>query len=226
MQKDKSVVQPGQVKTRTYGQFCGFARAVEIVGERWAMLLIRDLLVGPKRFSELQRGLPKIPTNILASRLKELEGAGIVQRRAASQPGGGVLYELTQRGQDLEAAVLALGRWGAKHVLDAPRPDEIVTNDSMIMALRTTFQPQAAKGVHASYELRMGPVVIHARIDDGKIAVAEGPLPGADLTIETGPALKAVMTGEVRPRDAVTNKSVHITGDPALFDRFAEMFRI
>lgn len=213
------------VSKRTYGQFCGFARAVEIVGERWAMLVIRDLLVGPKRFGELQRGLPKIPTNILTARLKELEAAGIVQRRASSRPGGGVLYELTARGAELEAPVLALGRWGAK-LLDAPRPDEVVTNDSMIMALRTTFQPQAASGVHASYELRMGPVVIHACIDDGKLTVAEGPLPDADLSIEAGPALKAVMANEIPPREALANKSVHVTGDPALFDRFAEIFRI
>lgn len=213
------------VSKRTYGQFCGFARAVEIVGERWAMLVIRDLLVGPKRFGELQRGLPKIPTNILTARLKELEAAGIVQRRAASRPGGGVLYELTPRGADLEAPVLALGRWGAK-LLDAPRPDEVVTNDSMIMALRTTFQPQAAAGVHASYELRMGPVVIHARIDDGNLAVAEGSLPDADLVIEAGPALKAVMANEISPREALANKSVRVSGDPALFDRFAQLFRI
>lgn len=216
----------GMVSTRTYGQFCGFARAVEIVGERWAMLLVRDLLVGPKRFGELQRGLPKIPTNILTARLKELEAAGIVQRRASTQPGGGVLYELTPRGAELEQAVLALGRWGAKNLLDAPRPDEIVTNDSMIMALRTTFQPQNAKGVRASYELRMGPVVIHARINNGKIETGAGPLPDADLIIEAGPALKSVMTGETSPREAIANKSVHIVGDPVLFDRFAELFKI
>lgn len=213
------------VTKRAYGQFCGFARAMEIVGERWAMLVIRDLLVGPKRFGELQRGLPKIPTNILTTRLKELEAAGIVRRRASSQPGGGVLYELTERGQQLEEPVLAIGRWGAK-LLDAPRPDEIVTNDSMIMALRTTFKPQAAKGVHASYELRMGPVVIHAQIDDGKIVAGAGPLPDADCIIEAGPKLRAVMAGEITPREALQEKIAQVTGNAHLFDRFAEMFRI
>jgi DNA-binding HxlR family transcriptional regulator len=210
---------------RSYGQFCGFARAVEVIGERWALLIVRDLLVAPKRFGELQRGLGKIPTNILTARLKELEAAGIVERRAASRPGGGVLYELTARGHDLEPAVLAIGRWGAK-MLDAPRPDEIITNDSMIMALRTTFQPQAAQGVHASYELRMGPVVIHARIDDGKIDAGAGPLADADMIIEAGPGLKAVMAREIGPREALAQGLAQITGDPALFDRFAEMFAI
>ncbi len=173
----------------------------------------------------MQRGLPKIPTNILTSRLKELEAADIVQRRAASQPGGGVLYELTPRGAELEAAVLAIGRWGAK-TLDAPRPDEIITNDSMVMALRTTFQPQTSAGVKSSYELRMGPVVIHARIDDGKIDAGVGPLPDADLVIEAGPGLKAVMARDITPREALAQGLVRITGDPALFDRFGELFRI
>jgi DNA-binding HxlR family transcriptional regulator len=213
------------VTKRTYGQFCGFARAVEIVGERWAMLVIRDLLVGPKRFGELQRGLPKIPTNILTSRLKELEAAGIVQRRASSQPGGGVLYELTERGLQLEEPVLALGRWGAK-LLDAPRPDEVITNDSMIMALRTTFKPDAAKGVRGSYELRMGTVLINAHVDDGKLAVGAGPLPDADCIIEAGPGMRALMAQEIAPREAIEQNIVHVTGDVNLFDRFAQMFRI
>jgi DNA-binding MarR family transcriptional regulator len=170
--------------------------------------------------------LPKIPTNILTSRLKELEAAGVIARRASSQPGGGVLYELTPLGLELEQAVLALGRWGAKNLLDEPRPDEILTNDSMVMALRTTFQPHAAKGVHASYELRMGPVAVHARIDDGTIDAGAGTLPDADLLIEAGPALKAVMAREITPREAISRNLVHLTGDAALFDLFAQMFRI
>lgn len=216
----------GMVTKRNYGQFCGFARAVEIVGERWALLVLRDLFVGPKRFGELQRGLPKIPTNILTSRLKELEAAGIVQRRASSQPGGGVLYELTERGQALEPAVLELGRWGAKLLEAFPRPDEVITNDSMIMALRTTFQPKAAKGVRASYELHMGPVLIHARVNDGKLEAAAGPLEGADCIIEAGPQMRAIMAHEVSPSDALKQGYAKVTGDAALFERFAEIFRI
>jgi DNA-binding HxlR family transcriptional regulator len=89
------------VPTRVYGQYCGFARALELIGERWALLVIRDLLVGPKRFSDLQRGLPKIPSNVLTARLKELEEAGIVRRRAQALPAGGVVYELTEDGREL-----------------------------------------------------------------------------------------------------------------------------
>src|ERR1700741_1119431 len=110
---------------RGYGQFCGFARALEVVGERWTMLIVRDLLVGPRRFGELERGLAGIPSNILASRLKELEVADVVRRRALAAPERGVVYELTAYGHELEDVVVALGRWGAKS-LDVPRPGEIV----------------------------------------------------------------------------------------------------
>ena len=96
---------------RAYGQYCGFARALELVGERWALLIVRDLLVGPRRFTDLRHGLPRIPTNVLAERLKELEEAGIVQRRVLPRPQSAVVYELTPYGANLEESVMALGRW-------------------------------------------------------------------------------------------------------------------
>src|SRR5436305_487563 len=95
-----------------YGQYCGLARALELVGERWALLIIRDLMVAPQRFSDLKRGIPRIPTNILTDRLKELEVADLVRRRPLPRPGSGVVYELTEYGHDLEDAVVALSRWG------------------------------------------------------------------------------------------------------------------
>src|SRR2546421_12326679 len=130
--------------TRSYGQFCGFARALELVGERWALLVVRDLVLGPKRFSELRRGLPRIPTNILSARLRELEGAGVVRRRLLPRPAAGVAYELTEYGQELEDVVLRLGLWGAKS-LGQPLPEDIVTTDSLGLALRATFRSEAAR---------------------------------------------------------------------------------
>src|SRR4030088_766323 len=104
------------VKTRPYGQYCGFARALEVVGERWALLIVRDLLIGPKRFTDLLRGLPGIPSNVLTARLKELEDAGVVRRRVLARPARAVVYELTEYGLELDAAVVELGRWGAKNL--------------------------------------------------------------------------------------------------------------
>jgi DNA-binding HxlR family transcriptional regulator len=210
---------------RSYGQYCGFVHALEMVGERWALLIIRDLLVGPKRYTDLHRGFPRIPTNVLAARLKELEEAGVVQRRILPRPAGSVVYELTEYGAQLEDAVLALGRWGAK-TLGEPGPEDVVTVDSMIMAFRTTFHADAAAGLTVGYELRMGPVVLHIRIDDGQLTVAAGPLDGADLVIEAGPAIKALLAAEITPAEAIANGSVHVTGDPELLTRFAGIFRI
>src|SRR5919205_173368 len=117
------------------------------------MLAVRDgeqdLLVAPKRFTDLRRGLPRIPTNILSERLKELEDTGVVRRRVLPRPAGSIVYELTEYGADLEDAIKHLGRWGARS-LGEPRPDEIVTLDSLTMALRTTFRPEHAEGIHAS----------------------------------------------------------------------------
>jgi DNA-binding HxlR family transcriptional regulator len=210
---------------RAYGQYCGLARAVEILGERWGLLIVRDLLVGPKRFTDLQRGLPGIPSNVLTSRLKELEAAQVVHRRVLPRPAGSIVYELTEYGRQLEEAVIAFGRWGAKS-LGEPQPGEIVTPDSMATALRTTFRPDAAGGVRAGYELRLGDVVVSARVEDGRVEAAASPLPGADCVIEAGPGIRAVMAGEMTPKEAIESGVVRVSGKRQLFDRFAKMFRI
>jgi DNA-binding HxlR family transcriptional regulator len=210
---------------RSYGQFCGIARALELVGERWALLIIRDLLVGPRRFTDLHQGLPRIPTNVLSDRLKELEQSGIVRRRVLPRPAASVVYELTEYGNQLEDVVMRLGVWGAQSLGD-PRPEEIITPDSMTMALRSTFVSEAAGGLRVSYELRLGDVVVHARIENGGVTVHEGPLADADLVIQAGPGVKDLMSGALSPRDAIDSGSVHLIGDPALLDRFVEVFRI
>jgi DNA-binding HxlR family transcriptional regulator len=213
------------VATRSYGQFCGFARALELVGERWALLVIRDLLLGPKRFTDLRRGLPRIPTNILSARLKELEDGAVVRRRILPRPATGVVYELTQYGQELEDIVLRLGLWGARS-LGEPRPEEIVTTDSLILALRATFLPEAARELRAGYQLNLGEVVVHARIEHGTLQTGEGPLAEADLIIETGPPIRALLAGELSPGEAIESGSVRLTGDPGLLTRFVEVFSI
>jgi DNA-binding HxlR family transcriptional regulator len=210
---------------RTYGQYCGLAHAMELVGERWALLIIRDLIPGPKRFTDLRNGLPRIPTNILSARLKELEASGVVQRRLLPRPQGSVVYELTDYGRGLDDVVLRLGLWGARP-LGRPRPDDIVTTDSLIMALRATFRRDAAAGLRLGYEVRIGDVVVHALVDDGRVEVEQGPLPRPDLVIDTGPELRALLAGELGPSEAVAGGAVRLTGDPALLDRFVQVFHI
>jgi DNA-binding HxlR family transcriptional regulator len=213
------------MSTRTYGSYCGIARALELVGERWSLLVVRDLILGPKRFTDLRRGLPRIPTNVLSARLKELEHAGIVRRRLLPLPLTGVVYELTEYGRELEDIVLRLGLWGAQS-LGEPRPGEILTVDSIILALRATFQPRAARGLRAGYELRLGDIVIHARVDNGAVEIAKGPLPEADLRLETDLTIRLLMSGELSPAEAVKSGKVRLTGKRDLLERFVEIFRI
>jgi DNA-binding HxlR family transcriptional regulator len=213
------------VTKRTYGQYCGFARAAELIGERWALLIVRDLLIGPKRFGELQRGLPGIPSNILTDRLNELEDCGLVRRRALPRPAKGVYYELTDAGKSLEEPLFALGRWGAQHMGD-PRPGETITEDSIAMALRATFRPEAAGKANLVYLLRLGDVEVHAHVRNGAVTVGRGSAAKPDLVIESGPAIRALMAHDISPSYALDKRLVRLSGDPKLLDRFVKMFRI
>ena len=211
--------------SRAYGQYCGLSRALELIGERWTLLIIRDLLIGPKRFTDLRRDLPGIPSNILTTRLKELEHAALIQRRTLPRPEKTFVYELTAEGRELDDVILALSRWGAQR-LDAPREHEVITTDSLATALRTTFQPDATRELQASFELHLGDVVVHATVDHGALQVGRGPLPQVNLIIHTGPAIKDLMSGEVSPEEALTAGDIQIEGPSELLSLFARAFRI
>ncbi len=143
---------------RGFGQYGGIARAIERVGERWALLIVRDLLVGPRRYSDLKAGLPRIPTNILSDRLKELQEAGVI-RRVPTVRGG---YELTPLGRELEPVVVALERWGWS-VLGEPAEGEVFTHEALAVALRSAFRPDAAAGTPPTeYVLHVGGVSVAA----------------------------------------------------------------
>ncbi|MFG1851583.1 winged helix-turn-helix transcriptional regulator [Actinomadura geliboluensis] len=211
---------------REYGQFCGLARAMEMVGERWTLLIVRNLLSGPQRYTDLRKGLPAIPTNILSARLKQLEEAGLATRRALPHPERAVVYELTDYGRDLEPALVAFGRWGAR-TMTAPRPGEAVTAESVAMAFRTTYRPEAARGATVGYEVRMGDFTLRLQITGGVLAVGVGPHPAPDLVIErlADQGVHALMTGAKTPDQALADGTVRVEGDPGLLHRFVETFR-
>jgi len=140
--------------SRGYHQFCGLARALDLIGGRWALLIIRDLLTGPKRFSELQEGLPGVPTNVLTARLRELEDEGIVLRRAHERPGGGVVYDLTDFGRELEQPIMRLGFWGAK-AMGPMNADDHFSIDSLALGLRGSFRPEQAEQRPRLYEFKV-----------------------------------------------------------------------
>src|SRR5918912_4465730 len=128
--------------SRTYDQFCGIARALDLVGERWALLVVRDLILGPKRFTDLRRGLDGMGTSVLAARLKELERGGVIRRRTLPPPAASTVYELTDYGRALEGPLLALGRWGATSM--GPRQDgQLLRSEWLGVALKAFFPPEA-----------------------------------------------------------------------------------
>lgn len=221
---------------RSYGQYCGVTTAVELIGERWAMLIVRDLLVGARRYTDLKQGLPRIPTNILSARLKELQEGGVVRRVPLKHCG--LVYELTPYGRELEPIVLALGRWGFAQMGD-PDEGDVVTGDSLTMALRTAFRPEVAAGLEpADYELHVGDVALRAIVAGDtltvhRIAPAIAPVGGRmpegdpDAVIVAGPGIRQVISGEVTPGEAIDRDMVAVVrGEPELLERFAATFHI
>ena len=208
---------------REYGQYGGVSRAIELVGERWAMLIIRDLLVGPRRYGELAQGLPRIPSNILATRLKELQEAGVLRRAPRSRV---IVYELTPYGRELEPIVLGLGAWGFKAMGD-PRIEQIITPDSLTMDLRTAFQPLVAAEFPATaYGTYLGSSGLVIRVDGRHLDVARGEGP-VDFAFTGGPGIHRLMSGELAPDRAIATGAVEVLhGRVELLDRFARTFRV
>src|ERR687894_3181763 len=137
-------IQVVDTRRRTYDDACAAAHALDLVGERWALLVVRELVLGPKRFTDLRAGLPHVSPNVLAQRLRELEVAGVVRRRKLPPPAASRVYELTEWGLELEPAIIQLGRWGARSP-SRPR-DAAIGVDSIVLALRTMFDPRVAEG--------------------------------------------------------------------------------
>ncbi|WP_434316228.1 winged helix-turn-helix transcriptional regulator [Leifsonia sp. P73] len=208
---------------RDYGQYDGITQALELVGERWALLIVRDLLVGPRRYGELAAGLPRIPSNILAARLKELQAAGIIRRAPRSRI---ILYELTPYGRELEPVVLALGAWGFKALGD-PRDEQIITPDSMTMSLRTAFQPAVAAELPATaYGARFGDDGLLIQVEGPRLVVARGDGP-ADLAFASGPGIRRLISGELTPEAAIDAGVVEVLRGPrTLLTRFASTFHL
>jgi DNA-binding HxlR family transcriptional regulator len=208
---------------RDYGQYSGVTRAMELVGERWALLIVRDLLVGPRRYGELAAGLSRIPSNILASRLKELQAAGVIRRVPRSRV---IVYELTPYGRGLEPVLLALGAWGFRAMGD-PRREQVITPDSMTMDLRAAFRPQVAATLPATaYAARFGAAELLIRVDGPALDVARGDGP-ADLAFASGPEIHRLILGELDPARAISSGVVTVLrGRGDLLDRFASTFHL
>jgi DNA-binding HxlR family transcriptional regulator len=199
---------------RSYGDACGVARALDVIGERWALLVIRELLLGPKRFGDLHRGLGGMSQNVLAQRLRELEAAGIVERRRLGPPAGAWVYSLTERGAALEPVLVELGRWGRHRPVAPGAPMSL---DAFALALRTTYAG-GATGVRALLVGDGDAILVEPR--DGGLAVARGA--PADVNVAAWAdvaAMRELAFGTLRVRDAMAAGDLRVEGDAAALQR-------
>jgi len=209
---------------RTYGDACGIARALDVVGERWALMIVRELLLGPKRFTDLRSGLPHVSPDMLAQRLRDLEQAGLIHHRRLPPPYGSQVYELTAAGCALEPALIELGRWGGAYA-PPPRDDMCMSLDAHILSLRALFDAERAGDFAARVELRLGGERFRVVIAEGEVDAGRGELPDADVTIEGDPAmLLEVLHGHRRLADALASEALRIGGDKRKGKRFLTLF--
>jgi DNA-binding HxlR family transcriptional regulator/putative sterol carrier protein len=191
---------------RSYDQHCALARALDVVGERWTLLLIRELMTGPRRYKDLALGLAGIGTNLLAARLRDLTDAGLVEQE-------GTRYRLTERGLELEPAVLALARFGAPY-LEERDEDHLWLPRWNAVALRYAFQPERASSLQAVVEFRVDDEVVQASIDQGTVETSSESIWDPDLSLECdGETFLALAAGELDPKSAEADGSLTITGD-------------
>lgn len=221
----KCVMMIGVAGKRTYDEGCAAAHALDLVGERWALLVVRELLLGPKRFTDLEAGLGQISPNVLAQRLRDLEALDVLRRHKLPPPAASQVYELTEWGMELEPVIMALGRWGSRSTeMPFGAPTSI---NSLIIALRTMFDPQAAKGLSASFELQLGDECFSARASEGQLELARGRPDQPDVVIASDTdTLKRLVFGGQPVAEAVRTGKLSISGNGVLAERFFELFKL
>ena len=202
---------------RRYDDACGTAHALELIGDRWALLVLRELMLGSRRFTELRGDLPGISANVLTQRLLELEQRGLVRRRRLAPPASVQVYEATEWGLEAEPIVQALGRWAAR----SPRHDPTlpISGVSILLSFRTMISDKRAKGVDARVGFRFGADEYVARIKKGGIRIERATLDRCDVILSGAPATLAAVVYGGQPLDLLG-----ITGDRALAETFVTLF--
>jgi DNA-binding HxlR family transcriptional regulator len=204
---------------RKFDQYCPVAHALSLVGERWSLLIVRELLHGPKRYTDLTHGLPGIGTNILAARLKELEACGVIRKRTLPPPAASTVYELTEYGAGLREALYALARWGAR-TIGPPGPEDELYPEWGVNALPALFDQEAARGLTETYTLVVDGDAFTARIVDGALEASMGAAEDADLLVEMDMGtFFGLASGELAPKEAVQAGRVLVQGELETLER-------
>ena len=204
---------------RGYDDACGTAHALELIGERWALLVLRELMLGSRRFSELRADLPGISANVLTQRLNDLEGRGLVVKKRLPPPASVQVYEATPWGLEAEPIVQALGRWAAR----SPQHDPTlpISGVSILLSFRTMFDPARAGLMKATIAFRFGEDRYFVEIGDGKLIARRGEPEAADVVVTAEPTMLAAVVYGKQPLDLVG-----IEGDRTLFQRFVDLFEL
>jgi DNA-binding HxlR family transcriptional regulator len=194
---------------RSYGDQCGVARSLDVIGERWALLIVRELLLGPKRFNDLLAGLAGASPNVISQRLRELTGSGVIRQRDLGPPARVRVYELTDWGRELEPVVLHLGQWGTR----APLPEGAAWGlDSLLLALQATADPKVVNG---RYELRVGTDVFTVDGTSGSVRVRRGTADRPEAALATdADTLHAVAVGKRPIAETIESGDLRLVGDP------------
>ena len=216
---------------RRYDDGCGIARALDVVGDRWALLVVRELIFGPKRFLQLRSGLHGVSPNVLSQRLRDLEDAGLVRRDVLEPPASVAVYELTARGRALEPVLLELGRWGSQEPVTTARELSV---SALLVALKTVFDPAAA--VDAVYGLRVDGQWFRLAVTGRSIDITAartarsagaGETKQPTVTFDTDAAtLRAVAFGREPVAGAEREGRLAVHGDRDAAERFPRMFRV
>jgi DNA-binding HxlR family transcriptional regulator/putative sterol carrier protein len=208
-----------------YMDACGAAHGLELLGERWALLVVRELMFGPRRFGELRSALTGISANVLTQRLEGLERAGILVRRQLPSPANAQVYELTPWGYETEPIIQTLGRWAARS--PAHDPSLPLSAASLMLSFRTMLQQKRAVGVEAKIALRLGTEQFVAQVREGQIAIERGEPHQVDATLAGEPSALASVVYSARPlADAEAAGALRVEGNRALAKRFLSLFRL
>jgi DNA-binding HxlR family transcriptional regulator/putative sterol carrier protein len=208
---------------KRYGQYCPVARSLDVVGERWTLLVVRSLLMGPQRYTDLRDALPGIATDLLTARLRTLEDAGYVRRRELPRPAPATVYELTESGWRLGPVVLALAQLGLER-LGTPGADDEIDAATLVLSLRASFHPDPGE-VGASYQLELDGEPFTVAIEDGWVQTRRGEAADPRCTISTTVhTFAALLSGAVDPKAAIASGDLELTGPQSCLAQFTRSF--
>ncbi|MGK2286309.1 winged helix-turn-helix transcriptional regulator [Pedomonas sp. V897] len=221
--KLEKITNCGPGPRRRYNDACGAAHGLELVGDRWALLVVRELMLGPKRFCDLKADLPGISANVLTQRLEELEAVGILTRCKLPPPASVQVYELTPWGYEAEPILQVLGRWAARSPYHDPTLP--LTETSFLLSLRTMLDPARAEGLRLTVGFRFGAQAYTGCLGDGQLAIRRGEAENPDIAFEGAvPALVAAVYGGQPLSELEASGALTVTGDRALAARFVTLF--